>query len=133
MGYPVTSTFYKALDNGLVLSSNIISKQLRKHLNFSESSGQGQLSHKRQGIQSTTTTPFSLTAAKIDADLDPSPIPNKTTFIFATCIAMTGKLFSDPTGCFVVPYISGNNYILVMYNYDSNTIHAQNMHYRTNN
>ena len=33
----------------------------------------------------------------------------------------------------MIPYISGNNYILIMYDYDSNTIHAQNMHYRTNN
>ena len=54
-------------------------------------------------------------------------IPNKTNFIFAACMPITGQLFSDPTGRFVAPSISGNNYILVIYDYDSNPLHVQAM------
>ena len=37
----------------------------------------------------------------------------------------TGKIYGDPTGRFVAPSISGNEYILVVYNYDANTIHVE--------
>ena len=34
-------------------------------------------------------------------------------------------MYSDPPGRFVVSSISGNEYILAIYDYDSNTIHAE--------
>jgi len=38
-----------------------------------------------------------------------------------------GKIFTNQTGCFIVPSSTGNNYLLVLYDYDSNCIHAQPM------
>ena len=38
------------------------------------------------------------------------------------CIKSTGKIFGDPTSGFIAPSISGNNYIIIIYNYDINTI-----------
>jgi hypothetical protein len=38
---------------------------------------------------------------------------------------MTGQVGSDQTGRFIVPSTSGNNYIFVLYDYDSNSIHAE--------
>jgi len=43
----------------------------------------------------------------------------------------TGQIYTDPTGRFFVPSISGNSYILVLYGYDSNFIHAEPMKNRT--
>ena len=37
----------------------------------------------------------------------------------------TGKLYGDPTCRFVSPSVSANKYILVVYDYDTNTIHEQ--------
>jgi hypothetical protein len=34
-------------------------------------------------------------------------------------------IFTDPTGRFLTPSTSGNQYILVMYEYDGNFIHAE--------
>ena len=36
----------------------------------------------------------------------------------------TGQMYMDLTGKFVAPSSSGNNYIMIIYNYDSNTILA---------
>ena len=37
----------------------------------------------------------------------------------------TGKLYGYPTGRFIAPLLSGNEYILVVYSYDTNRIHAK--------
>ena len=40
-------------------------------------------------------------------------------------------MYGDPAGRFIAPSISGNTYILVVYCYDSNTIHSIAMQSRT--
>jgi hypothetical protein len=40
-------------------------------------------------------------------------------------------VYTDPTGKFLVPSVSGNQYILIVYEYDSNYIHAEPMIDRT--
>ena len=52
--------------------------------------------------------------------------------MFAKCVPATGKLYGDPTGRFVVSSISENKYVLVIYDYNSNGIHAQGMLNNTN-
>ena len=39
---------------------------------------------------------------------------------YPTCLELTGKIFSDQTGQFLVPSISGNKYVFLLYDYDSN-------------
>jgi hypothetical protein len=55
----------------------------------------------------------------------------KTGYIYADCQLATGQIYTDPTGHFLVPSISGNQYLLVLYDYDSNFIHAKPMKNRT--
>ena len=50
---------------------------------------------------------------------------HRTHHIYAECQTMTGNVGSDQTGRFIVPSTSGNNYIFVLYDYDSNSIHAE--------
>ena len=44
---------------------------------------------------------------------------------------MEGKIYTDQTGRFQVTSSRGNKYIMVVYNYDTNTIHAEAMTSRT--
>jgi len=37
----------------------------------------------------------------------------------------TGKIFTDQTGRFVIPSSTGNTQIFILYDYDSNSIHAE--------
>jgi hypothetical protein len=60
-----------------------------------------------------------------------SPAALKTHFLYANYQPATGQIYTDPTGHFLVPSVSGNSYILVAYNYNSNFIHAEPMKNRT--
>jgi hypothetical protein len=63
--------------------------------------------------------------------LAPEPAALKTHFLYADCQPATGQIYTDPTGRFLVPSVSGNSYILVVYDYDINFIHAEPMKNRT--
>ena len=43
----------------------------------------------------------------------------------------TGQIYTDQTGQFVIPSSEGNNYLLILYDYDSNAILAEPMRTRT--
>ena len=60
---------------------------------------------------------------------DPSSI--RTNDVFCATQEITGKTFSDQTGKFVCPSVSGNKYIFILYHYDSNSIHARAIPSRT--
>jgi hypothetical protein len=44
---------------------------------------------------------------------------------YAAMMEPTGKVFSDQTGHFVIPSSIGNNYLVIVYDYDSNSILAK--------
>jgi hypothetical protein len=71
-----------------------------------------------------------------DADIAAGVAPpiednTRTRMIYAECHCTTGMVYSDPTGNFLVPSASGNQYVLVVYEYNSNYIHAESMIDRT--
>eukprot|EP00978_Attheya_sp_CCMP212_P042956 scaffold271738_cov67-Attheya_sp.AAC.1 len=51
----------------------------------------------------------------------------RTHFLFAAIHDAKGQIFNDQPGRFLVPSSSGNEYFLVLYDYDSNYIHAEAM------
>jgi hypothetical protein len=55
----------------------------------------------------------------------------RTNNIYADCRAITGNIGLDQTGHFIVPSTSGNNYLFLLYNYDSNSIQAEPIPNRT--
>jgi hypothetical protein len=66
----------------------------------------------------------------ITKDLSPTsndPTGFKTREIFVSCHKTTEKIYSDPTARFITPSSSGNNYMLVVYDYNINYIHAEPM------
>lgn len=46
-------------------------------------------------------------------------------YIYAACKPITGQIYSDLPGRFVIPFTRGHNYVLIVYNYDSNAILAE--------
>ena len=57
----------------------------------------------------------------------PYPIEQRTTNFYFACHESTGKMYTDPTGRFLVPSTKGNEYILCGYDYDSNHVFAEPM------
>lgn len=54
-----------------------------------------------------------------------SPHENQRThFVYPACITPTGTISTDQTGAFPISSISGNKYIFVIYDYDSNLIYG---------
>ena len=70
-------------------------------------------------------------SANTDEDNDAFPDseqPNEPTHAcYASMMEVTGKVYSDQTGRFVALSDKGNQYLFVMYDYDSNSIHAEPM------
>ena len=58
--------------------------------------------------------------------MDPSAAPS-THAIYASCQPISGQIFLDATGRFVMPSSQRNSQILFVYDYDSNTIFAEPM------
>jgi hypothetical protein len=48
-------------------------------------------------------------------------------FCYVSIIELTGQIYTDQTGKFVTPSSTSNNYLLVLYDYDSNAILAEPM------
>ena len=44
---------------------------------------------------------------------------------YVDCQSITGKIGTDKTGQFVIPSASGNNYLLILFDLDSNSICAE--------
>jgi hypothetical protein len=44
---------------------------------------------------------------------------------YTALLEPTGQIYTDQTGKFAVPSSTGNNYLLILYNYDSNSIWAE--------
>jgi hypothetical protein len=57
----------------------------------------------------------------------PEPPSARTRHLYADCHATTGMISTDSTGRFLTPSTSGNQYILVVYEYDGNFIHTEPM------
>jgi hypothetical protein len=96
----------------------------------------GHLDQSRKNQDSTKPMPKSTpvfteltpkpTSEPDDNIVPPSPMPNKHThFCYAVIMEPTGQVYTDQTGRFVTPSSHGNNYLLICYDYDSNSILAK--------
>jgi hypothetical protein len=61
----------------------------------------------------------------------PEPPTIRSGTIYIDCQCTTGMIYTDPTGKFITPSVSGNQYILIVYEYDGNYIYGAPMPDRT--
>lgn len=119
---PTLSTLQKALElhilppiAGLTLAA------LKRHPPQSIPMIKGHLDQTRKNQRSTKAT----APAEPVADPDSFPTPGdgiRTHACYACVVEAHGQVYSDQTGRFVTPSSTGNNYIMVVYDYDSNAI-----------
>jgi hypothetical protein len=69
-------------------------------------------------------------------DFAPAPVktsdgPQEATVLFVDLEQVTGKTYSDQTGKFLAPSAAGSNYVMIFYEYESNSIHAEPIKNRT--
>jgi hypothetical protein len=133
---PSLSTWCQAIDAGHFPSwPGLTSSAVRKYPPQSIPMHQGHLDQVRANIRSTHPPASSRQQPTSDDYIDNVAPPlednTRTRIIHAGCHCTTSMVYTYPTGKFLVPSVSGNQYILVVYEYDSNYIHAEPMIDRT--
>ena len=138
---PALTTLTKALSKNYVpYFPGLTPEALRKFPPVTAATIKGHLDQSRQNTQSTRNTnetsppvdpsdPQDVDTLETDEDSFPASDLDGTRshHCFLAVTEHTGKIFTDQTGRFVLPSSSGNTQLLVMYDYDSNYIHAEPM------
>ena len=147
---PPLPTWCKAIDSGFLSTwPGLTAAQIRRNPPQSEATIKGHLHAQRSNIRSTKIyraanslqnedTKIMNLLPPLPPSMGPYPVPptlvphhtqntqiNNQHDVFVTCHELTGKTFSDQTGRFICPSTCGNNYIFLLYNYDSNSIHVE--------
>ena len=130
---PALSTLEKALGRGFLTNfPGLTLAHLRQFPPQSMAMQKGHMDQIRQNQRSTTKTPdphcidhllFPIDIATND-DLLPVQTDQRTHHCYVTTVE-TGQIYTDQTGRFITPSTTGNNYIMILYDYDSNAIFAQ--------
>ena len=116
---PCISTMITAIKNNFLSIWPGLTKELvLKFLPKSEATAKGHIRQSFKGKQSTWPREPSGTPIQ-------NPTCTHSVFLQATDLAV--KIYTDQTGQFPVTSSRGFKYIMVAYNYDSNTIHAEPM------
>jgi hypothetical protein len=143
---PALSTLTKAQDNNYVTGfPGLTAAALKKHPPHSTAMFKGHMDQTRKNQRSTkhkvpkTKVPTNSSAlaeaylecksfeqddATLKDDFFPAREPPglRTHNCYAVIMEATGQIYTDQTGRFIIPSSLGNNYILILYDYDSNYI-----------
>ena len=133
---PVKSTFTKAVKNNHFVSwPGLDPALISKHLEVNESTIKGHMNRESSNLQSTKKSSITkglddIALKELKDDYFPmSNTQNKKTNEVAYQLlqrsSQEGKAFMDLTGKYPIKSTSGNQYVLVAYNYDSNAILAE--------
>ena len=140
---PALSTLQKALERGYLPNfMGLTTKSLRQHPPQSVAMVKGHLDQTRKNLRSTKQMPPVLMPGLDESNNDPPsvtfPISDpgnaRTHYCYASVFdpaEATGQIHSDQTGKFIVSSSTGNNYVLVVYDYDSNNILVEPMRSRS--
>ena len=130
---PALTTLATSLTKGYVANfPGLSSRTLRHNPPHSKATIKGHLDQSRKNQRSTKAhliTPDAEPDSELDAEAFPasSPSGDRSHFCYTAVMEPTGQIYTDQTGKFVTPSSTGNNYLLVLYDYDSNAILAEPM------
>jgi hypothetical protein len=134
---PALATLEQALKKGFLINfPGLTATSLRNHPPISIPMAKGHLDQTRKNQRSTKSHPTAIPPDANDPiiipdEFYPTPETHKTHNCFVAYMNPTGQIYSDQTGRFVAPSSNGNNYLMVLYDYDSNHIFAQPFKNRT--
>jgi hypothetical protein len=131
---PTVTTLATALAKNYVSNfPGLSSRTLRNHPPHSAATIKGHLDQSRKNQRSTKTSKTS-TIIEPDTDTDDlesfpiAPVDGaRSHACFVSTIEITGQIYTDQTGKFITPSSTGNNYLLVLYDYDGNAILVEPM------
>jgi hypothetical protein len=113
---PVTDTWLKSIQNGHFATwPSVTVENVHKYLAKSDAMAKFHLNQFRQNIRSTQQV-----VVVTDPETDMVQ-EEKCHYLYATTLE-TNQIYSDLTGRFPTTSLSGNKYILILYDYDSNSI-----------
>ena len=141
-GSPTINTFCKAIDKGNFITwPGLTSNLIKNNLPLVQATAKGHLNQERKNLQSTKPGIILNKNIKIEADIKQendlfpsSDSPNNRTHqCFATIESFetTAKAYSDQTGRFPFTSSRGNQYLMIIYDYDSNAILHEPLKNRT--
>jgi hypothetical protein len=127
MGYPVISTWIKAIDLGYFRGwRGLTPDRVRRFIKPSAINKLGHMDQTKAGTRSTKSSriPQPESPPPPDSMKPPNQAPqnDKTNMVFLTIAEVNGQLFTDQTGRFPVTSNKGNNYIVIFYVVDANYI-----------
>jgi len=117
-GYPVKSTWLKAIKAGNYVGSSMLTKRnVQKYYPETIETAKGHLNQMRKNVRSTKAKPTPLETCDT-SQLHGKKVQDFYTETYSVCETM----FSDQTGQFPTHSQRGNKYIMVMVEIDSNAI-----------
>jgi hypothetical protein len=141
---PALSTIEAAIGKGYLTNfPGLTLRSLRQNPPRSIATAKGHMDQTRKNLQTTkpknetTRDPSSplpretQTPEQNMSDWHPPGADSKTHDCYVATCKPTGQIFTDQTGRFVTPSSNGNNYLMIMYDYDSNHIFAEPFRNRT--
>jgi hypothetical protein len=129
-GSPVQSTFVKAIKAGNFTTwPTLTPEHVNKYLEKSEATVKGHLNQTRKNVRSTKPKKKP-NKQEETPDYEPR-ITERTNVVYAAIHDIKGHTYTDLTGRFPKTSSIGYKYILVLYNYNGNSIQAEPMKTRS--
>jgi hypothetical protein len=132
---PSLSTLCTALDLKHVTGfPGLTSKLVRKYPPQSVATAMGHMDQSRKNQRSSKPKFSPLTDETATDTFPASPPSGKRThhiYVAVTDPDQTGKIFSNQTGCFIIPSSTGSTQLFILYNYNSNHAFAEPMKNKT--
>jgi hypothetical protein len=122
---PKPSSFLRALERGHYESwPGLTASLITKHLPKSLATSKGHLRIQQKNIQSTKLTSNLPIETSLDVSPSQEPRNTRTNVVFSTVLPATDikKSYSDHTGKFPVQSSRGYQYVMILYDYDTNAI-----------
>ena len=120
-------------NNLATFPGNLTNKQTQKYYKSKVTSKEGTLIQERQYLQCTEIINHNNGPPQppLGDDITPRCLNTRTDTMYVSCIQCIGKIYGNPAVKFITPSFSGNNYILIVHNYDINSIYAKSLVNRT--
>jgi hypothetical protein len=129
-GSPVPSTFVKAIKAGKFSTwTTLTPEHVNNYLENYEATVKGNLNQTRKNVRSTK--PKKKPGAQEQTQYYEPHITERTNIVYAAIHNNDGHTYTDLTGSFPKTSIRGYKYILVLYDYDGNSIQAEPMKNRS--
>jgi hypothetical protein len=129
---PVQDTWLEAIRAGHFATWPGLTEDLfRKHLPKEIATVKGHLSQRRKSLRSITTAVDTHAPEAIELDDITPEAANVKTHQVSAAMVDVGKVYGDLTGRFPIQSSSRHQYMLTLYDYDSNKISTEPMKNRT--